>query len=121
MKLMIKQEGENFGGVPLKLEHQLEGWDSPNSAGVIIDALRCAKVALDNKIGGILIGPSAYFMKTPPIQYRDSIAKEMVEKFVNNRPATAKAKAGKKKPAAKKKVAPKKKKIGKAKKKISRR
>jgi myo-inositol-1-phosphate synthase len=117
----IRIEGENFGGVPLNLELKLEVWDSPNSAGVIIDALRCAKVALDNKIGGILIGPSAYFMKTPPIQYRDSIAKEMVEKFVNNRPATAKAKAGKKKPAAKKKVAPKKKKIGKAKKKISRR
>ncbi|MFP4465518.1 MAG: inositol-3-phosphate synthase [Candidatus Goldiibacteriota bacterium] len=78
----IRIESENFGEVPLNLELKLEVWDSPNSAGVIIDALRCAKVAKDRKIGGILEGPAAYFMKTPPKQFRDSVAKSMVEKFV---------------------------------------
>ena len=58
-------------------------WDSPNSAGVIIDAVRCAKVALDRGIGGPLLGPSAYFMKSPPVQYRDEEAREMVEEFAN--------------------------------------
>ena len=56
-------------------------WDSPNSAGVIIDALRCAKLGLDRGLGGPLLGPSAYFMKSPPVQYRDSEAREMVEAF----------------------------------------
>jgi myo-inositol-1-phosphate synthase len=56
-------------------------WDSPNSAGVIIDAVRCAKVALDRGIGGPLLGPSAYFMKSPPVQFRDEEAREMVEEF----------------------------------------
>ena len=67
----IRLEGRNFGDVPLNMELELEVWDSPNSAGVIIDAVRCAKVALDRGIGGPLLGPSAYFMKSPPVQYTD--------------------------------------------------
>jgi myo-inositol-1-phosphate synthase len=74
-------EGRNFGDVPLNLELKLEVWDSPNSAGVIIDAVRCAKLALDRKVGGPLIGPSAYFMKSPPVQYHDDRAREMVDEF----------------------------------------
>jgi myo-inositol-1-phosphate synthase len=77
----IRLEGRNFGDVPLNLELKLEVWDSPNSAGVIIDALRCSKLALDRGIGGPLLGPSAYFMKSPPVQYRDEEAREMVESF----------------------------------------
>ncbi|MFM8303084.1 MAG: inositol-3-phosphate synthase [Actinomycetota bacterium] len=77
----IRLEGRNFGDVPLNLELKLEVWDSPNSAGVIIDAVRCAKVALDRGIGGPLLGPSAYFMKSPPVQYRDEEARVMVEEF----------------------------------------
>jgi len=77
----IRLEGRNFGDVPLNIELKLEVWDSPNSAGVIIDALRCAKVALDRGIGGPLLGPSAYFMKSPPVQYHDDVAHRMVEEF----------------------------------------
>jgi myo-inositol-1-phosphate synthase len=77
----IRLEGRNFGDVPLNVEMKLEVWDSPNSAGVIIDALRCAKIAKDRGIGGPLLGPSAYFMKSPPVQYRDEDAREMVEAF----------------------------------------
>ena len=77
----IRLEGRNFGDVPLNVELKLEVWDSPNSAGVIIDALRCAKLAKDRGIGGPLLGPSAYFMKSPPIQYRDEDARKMVEDF----------------------------------------
>jgi myo-inositol-1-phosphate synthase len=77
----IRMEGRNFGNVPLNLELKLEVWDSPNSAGVIIDAVRCAKAALDRKLGGPLIGPSAYFMKSPPVQYHDDVAHDMVEAF----------------------------------------
>jgi myo-inositol-1-phosphate synthase len=77
----IRLEGRNFGDVPLNIELKLEVWDSPNSAGVIIDALRCAKLGLDRGIGGPLIGPSAYFMKSPPVQYRDGEARDMVEAF----------------------------------------
>ena len=77
----IRMEGRNFGDVPLNLELKLEVWDSPNSAGVIIDAIRCAKLALDRKIGGPLLGPSAYLMKSPPVQYRDEVAREMVDDF----------------------------------------
>ncbi len=79
----IRLEGRNFGDVPLNLELKLEVWDSPNSAGVIIDALRCAKIAKDRGIGGPLLGPSAYFMKSPPVQYRDDEARVMVEEFAN--------------------------------------
>ncbi|HEX6395601.1 MAG TPA: inositol-3-phosphate synthase [Acidimicrobiales bacterium] len=77
----IRLEGRNFGDVPLNIEMKLEVWDSPNSAGVIIDALRCAKIALDRGIGGPLLGPSAYFMKSPPVQYHDERARQMVEDF----------------------------------------
>jgi myo-inositol-1-phosphate synthase len=78
----IKMEGTTFGNVPLNLEAKLEVWDSPNSAGVIIDAIRCVKLALDRGIGGPLIAPSSYLMKTPPQQFKDEIAHEMIEKFI---------------------------------------
>ncbi len=78
----IHMEGETFGGVPLKAELKLEVWDSPNSAGVVIDALRCCKIALDHGIKGPLPGPSAYFMKSPPHQFSDDQANEMVEDFI---------------------------------------
>ncbi len=77
----IRMEGRNFGDVPLNVELKLEVWDSPNSAGVIIDAVRCAKLALDRKVGGPLLGPSAYFMKSPPVQYHDDEAHALVEAF----------------------------------------
>jgi myo-inositol-1-phosphate synthase len=80
---MIRLEGRNFGDVPISIEMKLEVWDSPNSAGVVIDAVRCAKVALDRGIGGPLIGPSAYFMKSPPVQFSDEAAREMVEAFIH--------------------------------------
>ena len=78
----IRMEGTTFGDVPLNLEAKLEVWDSPNSAGVIIDAVRCAKLALDRGISGPLIAPSSYFMKTPPKQFKDSIARDMIEAFI---------------------------------------
>ena len=78
----VRLEGRAFGDVPLNLEYKLEVWDSPNSAGVIIDALRCAKLGLDRKIGGALLAPSSYFMKTPPIQYTDEQAHAAVEDFI---------------------------------------
>jgi myo-inositol-1-phosphate synthase len=77
----IRLEGRNFGDVPLTVEMKLEVHDSPNSAGVIIDAVRCAKIAMDRGIGGPLHGPSAYFMKSPPVQYRDEEAHRMVEAY----------------------------------------
>jgi len=79
----IRMEGRNFGDVPLNLELKLEVWDSPNSAGVIIDALRCARIGLDRGIGGPLVAPSAYFMKSPPVQYHDDVAFRMVEEFAS--------------------------------------
>jgi myo-inositol-1-phosphate synthase len=78
----IRLEGRNFGNVPLNIELKLEVWDSPNSAGVIIDAVRCCKVALDRGIGGPLAGPSAYFMKSPAVQYHDDDAHKLVEEFI---------------------------------------
>ena len=78
----VRLEGRAFGDVPLNLEYKLEVWDSPNSAGVIIDALRCAKIPLDGKIGGPLLSPSSYFMKSPPIQYTDEQAYQKVEQFI---------------------------------------
>ncbi|HTX78687.1 MAG TPA: inositol-3-phosphate synthase [Longilinea sp.] len=78
----IKMEGTTFGEVPLNLEAKLEVWDSPNSAGVVIDAVRCVKLALDRGISGPLIAPSSYFMKTPPKQFNDSICREMTEAFI---------------------------------------
>ncbi len=78
----IRMEGRTFGDVPLNIELKLEVWDSPNSAGVVIDAVRCCKLAMDRGISGTLTGPSAYFMKSPPIQYRDDEARELVEQFI---------------------------------------
>jgi myo-inositol-1-phosphate synthase len=78
----IRMEGTTFGDVPLNLEAKLEVWDSPNSAGVMIDAVRCAKIAKDRGLSGPLLGPSSYFMKTPPKQFRDSVALEMTEAFI---------------------------------------
>jgi myo-inositol-1-phosphate synthase len=78
----VRLEGRAFGDVPLNLEYKLEVWDSPNSAGVVIDAIRCCKVALDRGIGGPLLGPSSYFMKSPPIQYRDDECRRLTEEFV---------------------------------------
>jgi myo-inositol-1-phosphate synthase len=78
----IKMEGRTFGDVPLDLELKLEVWDSPNSGGVIIDAIRCCKLALDRKLKGALVAPASYFMKSPPIQYTDDEARQMVEEFI---------------------------------------
>jgi len=78
----IRMEGTTFGNVPLNLECKLEVWDSPNSAGVVVDAIRCCKLALDRGLSGTLIGPSAYFMKSPPVQYPDEQARAMVEAFI---------------------------------------
>ena len=78
----LRMEGRTFGDVPLNLELKLEVWDSPNSAGVMIDAIRCCKLALDNGLKGALEAPSAYFMKTPPKQYSDPEARQMVEEFI---------------------------------------
>jgi len=78
----VRLEGRAFGDVPLSLEYKLEVWDSPNSAGIIIDAVRAAKIAMDRGIGGPLLAPSSYFMKSPPEQYRDSVAYDRVEEFI---------------------------------------
>jgi myo-inositol-1-phosphate synthase len=78
----VRLEGRAFGDVPLNLEYKLEVWDSPNSAGIIIDAIRAAKIAKDRGIGGPITSASAYFMKSPPVQYADDEARELVEKFI---------------------------------------
>ncbi len=78
----IRLEGTAFGGVPLNMEVKLEVWDSPNSAGVVIDAVRCAKIGLDRGLGGALVGPSSYFMKSPPQQFTDAEARTRVERFI---------------------------------------
>jgi myo-inositol-1-phosphate synthase len=78
----IRLEGTEFGNVPVTIELKLEVWDSPNSAGIVIDAIRAARLALDRGIGGPLVGPSAYFMKSPPVQFSDEAAREMVEQFI---------------------------------------
>jgi myo-inositol-1-phosphate synthase len=78
----IRLEGTTFGGVPLNVELKLEVWDSPNSAGVVIDAVRCAKLALDREIGGPLVGPSSYFMKSPPRQFSDEEARARTLRFI---------------------------------------
>ncbi|MDQ6720517.1 MAG: inositol-3-phosphate synthase [Candidatus Dormibacteraeota bacterium] len=79
----IRLEGRSFGDVPLNVELKLEVHDSPNSAGIVIDAVRCCKLALDRGIGGALEGPSSYFMKSPPVQYSDTEAKRLVEEFID--------------------------------------
>ena len=78
----VRLEGRAFGDVPLNLEYKLEVWDSPNSAGVIIDAVRCAKIAQDRGIGGPILSASSYFMKSPPVQYFDDEARDSVEAFI---------------------------------------
>ncbi|MCB9411560.1 MAG: inositol-3-phosphate synthase [Actinobacteria bacterium] len=79
----VRLEGRAFGDVPLSLEYKLEVWDSPNSAGIIIDALRAAKIAKDRGIGGPILSASSYFMKSPPVQYTDGEAKSAVEGFIS--------------------------------------
>jgi len=83
----IRMEGTTFGNVPLLLEAKLEVWDSPNSAGVVIDAVRCVKLALDRGIGGPLYGPASYFMKTPPRQYKDDKAQALTDAFIRGEKA----------------------------------
>jgi myo-inositol-1-phosphate synthase len=87
----IRMEGTTFGNVPLNVEVKLEVWDSPNSAGVVIDAVRCVKLALDRKIAGPLTAPSSYFMKTPPEQFKDDQARELTEAFIRGEAAPAEA------------------------------
>jgi myo-inositol-1-phosphate synthase len=82
----IRMEGTTFGDVPLNLELKLEVWDSPNSAGVVIDAVRCVKLALDRGIGGPLLAPSAYLMKSPPQQYTGDEARVLIEEFIAGSP-----------------------------------
>jgi myo-inositol-1-phosphate synthase len=89
----IRLEGTTFGGVPLNVELKLEVWDSPNSAGIVIDAVRCAKLGLDRKLAGPLLGPSSYFMKSPPEQYTDHEARERTLRFIAGEPASAKPRA----------------------------
>jgi myo-inositol-1-phosphate synthase len=79
----IRLEGTGFGDVPINIELKLEVWDSPNSAGIVIDAVRCAKLALDRGIGGTLEGPSSYFMKSPPIQHPDSVCHDLTEAWID--------------------------------------
>jgi myo-inositol-1-phosphate synthase len=78
----IRIEGTTFGDVPLLLELKLEVWDSPNSAGVITDAIRCAKLGLDRGLSGTLVAASSYFMKSPPLQIHDDVARERLEAFI---------------------------------------
>ena len=78
----IRLEGTTFGNVPLNVELKLEVWDSPNSAGVIIDAVRCAKLAMDNKLSGAITAPSSYFMKSPPVQFADPVCRDKTENFI---------------------------------------
>jgi myo-inositol-1-phosphate synthase len=100
----IRMEGRTFGDVPLLVEAKLEVWDSPNSAGVVIDAIRCCKLALDRGLKGALLGPSSYFMKTPMVQYSDEEAHRNVEEFIaaNGEPAAAPVRAQRKSGKAKK-------------------
>jgi len=81
----IRMEGTTFGDVPLNVEVKLEVWDSPNSAGVVIDAVRCARLAMDRGLGGALYAPSSYFMKTPPEQYTDDVAHQKTEEFIKGK------------------------------------
>jgi myo-inositol-1-phosphate synthase len=78
----IRMEGRTFGDVPLNAELKLEVWDSPNSAGVMIDAIRCCKLAMDAGLSGAMVAPSAYFMKSPPKQFTDNQARVMVEEYI---------------------------------------
>src|SRR5258708_5823531 len=86
----IRMEGTTFGDVPLNLEMKLEVWDSPNSAGIVIDAVRCAKLGLDHGLKGALIAPSSYFKKSPPVQIPDDVARELVEQYIRDPKAVEK-------------------------------
>jgi len=90
----IRMEGTTFGNVPINCEVKLEVWDSPNSAGVVIDAIRCAKIALDRGIGGALTGPASYFMKSPPVQLTEDEARREVEAFIEGDPNVERIWAG---------------------------
>ena len=90
----IRLEGRSFGDVPLNVELKLEVWDSPNSAGVVIDAIRCCKLGLDRKLGGALEGPSSYFMKSPPAQYTDGVAHQLTEAFIADTSVNGETAAG---------------------------
>lgn len=79
---LVRLEGRGFGDVPIKLEYKLEVWDSPNSAGIVIDALRACKIAVDRGVGGPVLSASSYFMKSPPVQYDDTTAHDEVERFI---------------------------------------
>ena len=94
----IRMEGSSFGDVPLNVELKLEVWDSPNSAGIVIDAVRLAKLALNNGVAGALEGPSSYLMKSPPKQIVDDEAYELVEEFIE-RTAQARSPQGRRTPA----------------------
>lgn len=100
----IRLEGRTFGDVPLNVEMKLEVWDSPNSAGVVIDAVRCCKLALDNKISGALFAPSSYFMKSPPQQFTDEDARKNTESFIQQYGNVINAGGNGKRPAVKAKV-----------------
>jgi myo-inositol-1-phosphate synthase len=78
----VRLEGRAFGEVPLNLEYKLEVWDSPNSAGIIIDAVRACKIALDRGIGGPILSASTYFMKSPPVQMEDGLGRAQLEAFI---------------------------------------
>jgi len=96
----IRMEGRTFGDVPLNVELKLEVWDSPNSAGVVIDAVRCAKLALDNGVSGALVGPSAYFKKSPPRQFTDEEARRLTEEFIGEMAAGRGGRNGRPGPAS---------------------
>ncbi len=110
----IRMEGTTFGNVPLNIEMKMEVWDSPNSAGVVIDAVRCCKLALDNKLSGALIEPSSYFKKSPPVQFTDEEARRKTEEFITKygwkqaERSDEKVRIAAKKPAAAAVAAPKK-------------
>jgi myo-inositol-1-phosphate synthase len=102
----IRMEGTTFGDVPLNLEMKLEVWDSPNSAGIVIDAVRCAKLALDHKLKGALIAPSSYFKKSPPVQIPDDASRELVEAYIRDPKGVEKSLRDKGAPIVKKDAAP---------------
>jgi myo-inositol-1-phosphate synthase len=97
----IRLEGRSFGDVPLNIEMKLEVVDSPNSAGIVIDAVRCAKLGLDNGLSGALEWPSAYFMKSPPFQHHDDQCRDEVEKFISKYTPKASPKKAREKAADK--------------------
>jgi len=102
----IRMEGTTFGDVPLNLEMKLEVWDSPNSAGIVIDAVRCAKLALDHGLAGALIAPSSYFKKSPPVQIPDDLARELVEQYIRDPKTTEKQLREKGAPSVERDAAP---------------